>query len=396
MSNCFTFDFDHAPDRHGSMSYKWDTAPVHAPEDVIPLWVADMDFATAPTITRALRCRAQHPVYGYTAVPPAYYRTLDHWFSTRHGFSMPPARVIYTSGVVPAISAILKAYTVPGDGVIVQTPVYNCFFSCIRNQGCVAVENPLTKVPLGDGSFTYAMDLDQLELLASDPRNTAMLLCSPHNPVGRCWTASELEQVADICARHGVTLISDEIHCELTLPGFRFISLAALDSQAAKKAIICNSPSKAFNIAGIQIANILAPDTDSHRRINRAINDNEVCDINCFAPVALMAAYNHGADWLDELRCYISGNYTALRTFLSAELPQLTVARLEATYLAWVDCSAITSDTRKLEDFLLKYGVWLNAGEMYGAPGYLRINLACPRKRLMEGLRRMATGIREF
>lgn len=380
------FDFDTPVDRRGSGSYKWDSA---SQQDVIPLWVADMDFPTAPVIIDALRRRVDHGVFGYVKVSDDYYDALISWNRHRHGWTINRDMVIYTSGVVPAVSAIIKALTRPGDGVIVNTPAYNCFFSSIRNNRCTIVENQLIRVDSGD-SFTYRIDLDSLEEACADPANKVMILCNPHNPTGRIWTRGELEEIAGICHRHGVTVISDEIHCELTLPGREYIPYATVDPDA----VICCSPSKAFNIAGLQIANIVAPSEPVRAVIDRAINDNEVCDVNPFGVTALIAAYNHGAPWLDALRDYISGNYAMLLDFFATELPSLKVCSLESTYLAWVDITALGISSEKLEEHALETErVWVNAGSMYGSEGYIRINMACPRSRLLEGLRRLKRAV---
>lgn len=380
------FDFDTPVDRRGSGSYKWDSA---SQQDVIPLWVADMDFPTAPVIIDALRRRVDHGVFGYVKVSDDYYDALISWNRHRHGWTINRDMVIYTSGVVPAVSAIIKALTRPGDGVIVNAPAYNCFFSSIRNNRCTIVENPLIRVDSGD-RFTYRIDLDSLEEACADPANKVMILCNPHNPTGRIWTRGELEEIAGICHRHGVTVISDEIHCELTLPGREYTPYATVDPDA----VICCSPSKAFNIAGLQIANIVAPSELVRAVIDRAINDNEVCDVNPFGVTALIAAYNHGAPWLDALRDYISGNYAMLLDFFTAELPSLKVCSLESTYLAWVDITSLGISSEKLEEHALETErVWINAGSMYGSDGYIRINMACPRSRLLEGLRRLKRAV---
>ncbi|MDE6278132.1 MAG: pyridoxal phosphate-dependent aminotransferase [Muribaculaceae bacterium] len=386
-------DFDiAAPRRRGSGSYKWDSqAPGGVDRaDIIPLWVADMDFYTAPCIIEALRRRVDHGVFGYTLVPDSYYQALSGWFSRRHGYTIRRESVIYVPGVVPAISAIIKALTHPGDGVIVQTPVYNCFFSSIRNNGCSIVRNPLVRKELPDGSFTFVMDFASLERLAHDPANRILLLCNPHNPVGRAWTRTELEEVARICRRHGVTVVSDEIHCDLTLPGHEFVSYGSLASEYTSEAIICNSPSKAFNTAGLQIANIVCGNESLRTLVDRAVNDNEVCDVNPFGVAGLIAAYTEGEEWLTQLVAYLNANWQWLSSYLRRELPFLPFAALEATYLAWVDVSSLGIPSEELENLLVKEcGVWLNAGEMYGDDGYMRINFACPRARLVEAMERL-------
>ena len=261
------YDFDEIIPRRHTNSYKWDSA---ADSDVLPLWVADMDFRTAPAITEALADRVGHGIFGYTRVPDEYYEAVCAWFKRRHGWAIEKEWMIYTSGVVPAVSAVIKALTVPGDKVLVQTPVYNCFFSSIRNNGCEVASNPLVYE-----NHTYRIDFEDLERKASDERVKVMLLCNPHNPAGRVWTREELIQIGEICLRHNVTVVSDEIHCELTYPGHAYTPFASLPETFTGHAVTCISPSKAFNIAGLQIANIVAPDEDMHRRIDKAININE-------------------------------------------------------------------------------------------------------------------------
>ncbi len=377
--------FDTAPDRRGSGSYKWDSEA--GAGDVIPLWVADMDFKTAPVVIEALRRRVEHGVFGYTLVDDEYYAALRGWFAERHGYTIDTRQVIYTSGVVPAISSIIKALTKPGEGVIVQTPVYNCFFSSIRNNGCRIVESPLIREKISGDTFTYRMDFEDLERKAADPANTMLLLCNPHNPAGRIWNRDELKQVAEICRRNGVRVVSDEIHCELAMPGLEYTPYGTIDPTG----VICLSPSKAFNTAGLQIANIVCPDDSVRRAVDRAININEVCDVNPFGVVALKAAYSpEGATWLNTLRGYLADNYRLTRDIISNELPGCPMALLEATYLPWIDVSSLSVPTEELEERLIREaGVWVNCGEMYGSGGFIRLNIACPRERLREGLRRL-------
>lgn len=387
-----SFDFDAMVDRRGSGSYKWDDHVSDA-ADTIEMWVADMDFRTAPVVIEALQKRVAHGVFGYTYVNDEYYQALISWFERRHGYKIDRSKVIYTSGVVPAISAIIKALAKPGEGVIVNTPAYNCFFSSIRNNGCRIVESPLRRIGLEDGRFTYEIDFENLEELASDSNNTVLLLCNPHNPSGRVWRRDELQRVADICKKYGVRVISDEIHCELTMPGYEYTPYATVDPSA----VICNSPSKAFNTAGLQIANIIAPDEATRSAIDRAININEVCDVNPFGVEGLKAAYNKGEDWLDALREYLAENYRLTMEFFVNELPEYPLTKLEATYLVWVDIKATDVSGDVVEDSLAKkHHVRVNSGSIYGGQDFIRLNIALPRERLLEGLKRIATGLREY
>lgn len=382
------YDFDKTIDRRATNSYKWDSAP----EGVLPMWVADMDFRTAPAIIDALQKRVVHGIFGYTRVPDAYYDAVTSWFSRRHGWDIDREWIIYTSGVVPAVSAVIKALTVPGDKVIVQTPVYNCFFSSIRNNGCEIVSNPLRRT-----ADTYEMDFDALERCAADPRAKVMLLCNPHNPAGRVWTPDELTRLGNICLRNGVTVVADEIHCELVYQGFKYTPFASLSDAFLHRSVTCVSPSKAFNIAGLQIANIVAFDNDLRSRIDKAININEVCDVNPFGVAATIAAYNEGEERLNQLVDYLHGNYEAMAEFCRRELPEFPITRLEGTYLVWMDCSSLGMPSDALEHALLEDArLWLNAGTMYGAEGegYMRWNIACPRSVMLDGLNRFLNFVR--
>lgn len=382
------YDFDKTIDRRATNSYKCDSAP----EGVLPMWVADMDFRTAPAIIDSLQKRVAHGIFGYTRVPDAYYDAVTSWFSRRHGWDIDREWIIYTSGVVPAVSAVIKALTVPGDKVIVQTPVYNCFFSSIRNNGCEIVSNPLRRT-----ADTYEMDFDALERCAADPRAKVMLLCNPHNPAGRVWTPDELTRLGNICLRNGVTVVADEIHCELVYQGFKYTPFASLSDAFLHRSVTCVSPSKAFNIAGLQIANIVAFDNDLRSRIDKAININEVCDVNPFGVAATIAAYNEGEEWLNQLVDYLHGNYEAMAEFCRRELPEFPITRLEGTYLVWMDCSSLGMPSDALEHALLDDArLWLNAGTMYGAEGegYMRWNIACPRSVMLDGLNRFLNFVR--
>lgn len=378
-------DFDKLTQRRGTGSYKWDT-PDDA--DVLPLWVADMDFPTAPAVIDALRQRVEQGIFGYTKVPQEYYKGVVDWFASRHGWAIDASHIIYTSGVVPALSAIIKGLTRPGDKVIVQTPAYNCFFSSIRNNGCQLAANEL--IYNADG--TYSIDFDNLEALAADPATTVMILCNPHNPAARVWTPDELLRIGRICIDNNVTVISDEIHCELTFDGHTYTPFASLSDELAWHSVCCNSPSKAFNTAGLQIANIVTPDPIKRAKIDRAINDNEVCDVNLFGIVGLIAAYNQGGAWLEELKQYLWGNYQWIKGAFEAHLPNLKLTPLEATYLLWVNVAPTGLNADQLCDMLLREArVMLSPGSIYGQGGenFVRINLATQRSRLEEAFGRM-------
>lgn len=385
------YDFSKPTERRGTDSYKWDSAPE---ADIIPLWVADMDFETFPGITEALQRRVAHGIFGYTRVPEAYYEAVCNWFGKRHGWHINREDIIYTSGVVPAVSAVIKALTLPGDQVIVQGPVYNCFFSSIRNNGCETVSNSLI---YNKEELRYEIDFDDLERKLAHERARLMLICNPHNPGGRVWTRDELTRVAELCRKYGVRVVSDEIHCELTLYDNEYVPFGSLPDELSHGSITCCSPSKAFNTAGLQIANIVCRDAEVRNRIDRAININEVCDVNPFGVIALQAAYSdEGYEWLTQLRAYISSNYDLLRERFARELPKCKVMRMEGTYLAWIDCSELHISSDEIEEMLMHENkVWVNAGSMYGTEGaaFIRINMACTSELLNKGITRIVNGL---
>ncbi len=384
-----TYDFDKIIQRRGTNCVKWDEV---SDNDTIPMWVADMDFETAPCIMQALQERLQHGCFGYTFVPESYYDATIKWFQHRHGWTIDRSSFIYTSGVVPAISAIIKAMTNEGNKVLVQTPVYNCFFSSIRNNGCVLAENPLRME-----NHRYLIDWDDFEKNCADPAVKVFLLCNPHNPAGRVWTREELEKMGSICLKHGVFVISDEIHCEFTMPGHTYTPFASLSEDFAMNSAVCLSPSKAFNIAGLQIANIIVKDADIRKKVDKAININEVCDVNPFGVIALQAAYTpEGEVWLNELCQYIDGNYQLAKKMLEEALPHCPVTTLEGTYLLWLNIASTGKTSQQVADDLMQHKVYVNSGTMYGetaGEGYIRINLATRRSLVEEGIRRIISGI---
>ena len=383
------YNFDEIIPRRGTNSYKWDSA---GDADVLPMWVADMDFRAAPPVVEALRKRVEHGIFGYVRVPDAYYAAVTNWFARRHDWQIEKEWIIYTTGVVPALSAVIKALTAPGDKVMVQTPVYNCFFSSIRNNGCGMIANPLIY-----RNGTYQIDFADLEQKAADPSVKVLLLCNPHNPAGRVWTKQELTRIGDICIRNNVWVVADEIHCELVFPGHTYIPFASISQEFLMHSVTCTSPSKAFNLAGLQIANIISADTDIRTKIDKAININEVCDVNPFGVEALMAAYNDGEEWLEELKQYLFANYNYLRVYFEEYLPEFPVATLEGTYLVWADCSVLNqSSDETVKTLLEKEKLWVNEGSLYGeaGEGFIRINIACPRQQLIEGLNRLRRALK--
>ena len=389
------YNFDECPSRQGTESVKWDLYP-----GTLPMWVADMDFRIAPEIQQALQKRLDHGVFGYELLPDSYFEVMGRWFSSRHGWEgIGRENIVPTTGVIAAYSAAIKAMTVPGDKVMVMTPCYNAFFPAIRNNKCLQQDCPLQY----DGKH-FIVDWNLFEKLAANCR--VLLLCNPHNPVGRVWTREELLLMAEICRRNNVFVISDEIHCELTYPGHDYTPWATLPEEYVKNSVSCISPTKAFNIAGIQIANIYAADPEILKKMDRAINDNECCDVNVFGATALQAAYDQGGPWLDELRNYLYHNARTVCCYLEDEMPQITCPPLEGTYLMWLDCRAALKPGEPLEGFSErfaghlreKHGLVLSTGTIYGASGegFERLNIACPRTRLLDGLERLRDGIKSY
>lgn len=393
-------NFDQITDRKHTNCVKWDECPN---EDVLPLWVADMDFPTAPCVQEAIVRRATHGCYGYTMVPDAYFQAIQNWFATRHQWNIEREHILYTIGVIPAIAAILKAHCQIGDNVVVLTPVYNCFFNLIRNAGCQAIEVELEVNHSVSNLLSYSIDWKKLEQALALEKTTTLLFCNPHNPAGRIWSDEEILRVAQLCQKHDVLLISDEIHNELTAPDRmynptgRVVEEKKSSSEAGLEGLLyvsCTSPSKSFNIAGLQNAFIVCPDKELRRRVDRAINLNETCDLNPFGVEALIAAYTEGGEWLDELRQYIYSNYKYACEQLSV-YPDLAFADMQGTYLLWLDCRVVCNrlgiDSAELSRrLIIDHHVWFAAGSIYGkaGEGFLRINLACPRATLTEALNR--------
>ena len=384
------YNFDKIVTRRGTDCVKWDEAP----EGVLPMWVADMDFETAPCVRDAVLRRAQHAVYGYNYIPATFYDAITWWCSHRHGWTPRREWMLYTSGVVPAFSAIIQALVRPSEAVIFFTPAYNCFFSSVRNNGSRAVHFPLTWQPEDE---TYVIDFEALERTLAAERPRLFLFCNPHNPTGRVWTHDELTRVAQLCQRYDVILLSDEIHCEFVNPrlGRPYLPFGPIADEAGCRWVVANAPNKAFNTAGLMTAYIITPFDDLRQLIDRRININETCDINCFSFIALQAAYSaEGEAWLDALVRYIFDGYETFRRRMKEAMPDLPIAHLEGTYLAWLDVTAfpITSD-EIAERLKADNRVWINGGEMYGQQGFMRVNLATQHSRIDEGTRRIIEGL---
>lgn len=390
------FDFDTPVDRSGTGSLKWDVAPGE-----LPMWVADMDFKTAPAVAEALRARVGHGVFGYSIVPDAWADAVCGWWRERHGLAIDPASLVFCTGVVPAISSIVRKLTTTAENVLIQTPVYNIFFNSILNNGRRVLESPLVYDPgaSGDADGAYRIDFDDLERKLADPQTTLMVLCNPHNPVGKIWDRETLARIGELAERHRVTVVSDEIHCDLTDPGFAYVPFAAASETCARVSVTCLAPTKAFNIAGLQTAAVMVPDPALRHKVWRALNTDEVAEPNAFAIDAAVAAFTRGAPWLDAVRAYIAENKRAARAFLEREVPQVRLVEGPATYLLWIDCRSVAGDSLDLCGHLRRStGLILCEGSEYGAAGegFVRMNAACPRARLEDGLRRFARGVASY
>lgn len=377
-----SYDFNTETDRRGTNSMKWDVG-----EGELPMWVADMDFPTAPEIQEAIRKRAAHGIFGYSVIPDEWYNAYIGWWEKRHQFRMEKDWLLFCTGVVPAISSMVRKLTTVGENILVQTPVYNIFFNSIVNNGRNVVESPLKY----DGK-AYWIDFDNLEQKLSDPQVSMMILCNPHNPVGRIWSREELERIGELCWKYHVTVISDEIHCDLTSPESSYIPFASVSEKCRNNSVTCIAPTKAFNLAGLQTAAVSVPEENLRHKVWRGLNTDEVAEPNSFAVEAAIAAFKEGEPWLNELRAYIQENKKFAEEFLQKELPQIKIVPSQATYLLWLDCREVTGCASELAAYLRKHtGLYLLAGDQYGKSGqfFLRMNAACPRSRLEDGLKRL-------
>lgn len=375
------YNFDEVIPRRNTNSVKWDLAPA----EVLPMWVADMDFRTAPAITAALEKRAQQGIFGYPLTPQAYYEAIQQWWQNRHDFALDKDWLVAVPGILSALSTIMRAFTTPGQKVLLQSPGYNHFFTAIEDAGCQVLANDLVY----DAAGNYTIDFDDLERKAKDPDVKLFVLCNPHNPVGRVWTREELTRMGEICINNNVLVIADEIHSDLVFEGHKHLPFASLGGEFQLQSITCSSPSKTFNLAGLQVAYLICPDPDLKKQLEKTLHAQGNLFLNPFATEALIAAYTEGEEWMEALKTYLFENYRHLRTFFETRFPQFKVTPLEATYLVWVDVSALKQPSREITGKLLKdQHLWVNPGTMYGAngEGFIRINIACPGGLLNEGL----------
>lgn len=383
------FDFDKMTERSGTNSYKWDIA-----SGELPMWVADMDFETSSAVITAMQKRLDHHIFGYTSVPDGYYEAVAQWWANRHQFKVQKDWIMFCTGVVPAISSIVRKMTKMDEKVLVMAPVYNIFYnSILNNQREPIVSNLLYQ------NGEYAIDWEDLEVKLADPDTTLMIFCNPHNPIGKVWDRAILERIGQLCIKHHVLIVSDEIHCDLTHPGFKYVPFAAVSEEIANNSITCVAPTKTFNLAGIQTSSIIIPNPEIRALVRRGINTDEVAEPNVFAVEAAIAAFTEGEPWLEALLSYLMKNKKILEQFIQRELPELQVISSEATYLAWIDCSSITQDTEDLCEFIRKAtGLYVSEGGIFGGNGdhFIRVNYACPAVRLEEGLQRLKRGIQAY
>ncbi len=381
--------FDEVINRRNTGCAKWDMTK----EGELPMWVADMDFQTAPQITNALIERAKHGVFGYALKGDEWYKAYKNWWSTRHHFNIEKEWLMFCTGVIPALSSIVRELTTPAENVVVMTPVYNHFFSSILNNGRNVLES---KLKYENGEFD--IDFKDLEEKLSNPQTTMMILCNPHNPIGKIWNKATLEKIGNMCCENHVIVVSDEIHCDIVEPEKEYIPFASISEKCKNNSITCVSPTKTFNIAGLQTAAILVPDEGLRNRVNRAINTDEVAEPNVFAAIAPVVAYNEGGEWLDELNKYLWENRKFAENFIKENIKGVFPIKAEATYLMWVDCTSVSTNSKELCDFIReKTGLFVTSGDVYrNADGFMRVNIACPRSVLEDGFNRLRTGIEQY
>ncbi len=383
------YDFDTVTDRRNTGSLKWDVA-----DGELPMWVADMDFKTAPEIVEALAERTAHGIFGYGIVPDEWYAAYIGWWHTRHHFQMEREWLIFCTGVVPAISSIVRKMTTIAENVLVLTPVYNIFFNSIVNNGRHILECPLQY----DGGV-YSIDFAALEDKLALPQTTMLLLCNPHNPVGKIWDRETLQRIGELCAQYNVLVVSDEIHCDITMPDKGYTPFASVSEECRMNSITCIAPTKAFNIAGLQTAAVVVPNPALRCKVSRGLNTDEMAEPNAFAITAAVAAFEKGGNWLKELNCYIAANKQMAEAYVTANLPMLFVVPSEATYLLWVDCHKVCGDAGRLAEHIRKTtGLYVSEGAQYGSTGegFLRINAAAPKSIIQEGLVRLKAGVESF
>lgn len=383
------YNFSKFINRYHTNSLKWNVR-----NNELPMWVADMDFETAPEIIEELHQRVNHGIFGYNIVSDEFYQSFQQWWFRRHHFSMEKEWLMFCTGVVPALSSLVRKMTTVGENILIQAPVYNIFYNSILNNGRHVISSDLVY----DGQ-EYHIDFDDLEKKLSLPQTTMMILCNPHNPIGKIWDFDTLKRIGDLCAKYHVLVVSDEIHCDIVASRKEYIPFASVSKINLMNSITCISPSKAFNLAGLQTACLCVPNPILYQKVNRGINTDEIAEPNTFALIATIAAFCKGEAWIDQLREYIDENKKIVTQFIREHLPQLHVVKSNATYLLWIDCSAISQDSTELTQYIKKTtGLYLSAGLEYGDNGktFIRMNIACSQDRIYDGLDRLLRAIRLF
>ena len=380
------FDFDTAVSRRDTLSTKWNVG-----KDVLPMWIADMDFKTAPSIRNTLARLTEHGIFGYSDIPAYWAESYVKWWKERHGLEIEKKNLIFCTGVIPALSTAVRRLTLPAENVLVLTPVYNIFFNSIVNNG-----RNVDECPLAYSSHSYSVDFDLLEEKLRNPQTTMMILCNPHNPAGIIWSRETLMRIATLCHENGVTVFSDEIHCDITAPSKSYVPFASVSDVASDISVTALAPTKAFGIPGLQSAAVFSSNKILRHKMWRGLNTDEVAEPGSFAIDAAVAAFNDGGEWLDAMREYVFENRWITEKYIEKNIPGLYALHSDATYLVWLDCSVFTSDSvglcKKIRE---KTGLYLNCGADYRGNGgtFLRMNIACPRSTLMDGLERLKRGI---
>jgi cystathionine beta-lyase len=383
------YNFDKLPNRRHTYSLKWDVE-----DNVLPMWVADMDFEVAPCIKKAIQRRVDIGAYGYSNIPDEFFLAIQNWWKRRYNYVFDTKDMIYSSGIVAAISSMVRKLTTVGENVLIQSPTYNIFYNSIYNNGRNIVSNDLVYE-----NGNYHIDFDDLENKMKDPQTTLMILCNPHNPIGKIWTKEELAKIGFLAKKYGVIVISDEIHCDLTTPGKRYIPFASVNEVNKDVCVTCVAPSKTFNLAGLQSACIIASNPLIHHHVWRGLNTDEVAEPNFFSMEADIAAYNEGEDWADELIEYIHQNKLLVKEYLEKNLPRLHLVLGEATYLVWIDVSSYTNDSVSLVSYIKnETGLFLNEGLEYGKNGnnFVRMNLGTSKANVLDGLNRLKEALDKF
>jgi cystathionine beta-lyase len=388
------YNFDEIVDRKNTSSVKFDLRDkIFKNEDVVPMWVADMDFRTPPCVVEALRNRLDHEIFGYTFISPSVFDSIATWLRLRHNWEINPGWISFSPGIVPAINLLVLAFTQPGDKVIVQTPVYFPFFSAVQNHGRELVYNPLIY-----SKGKYEMDFADLES-KMDSTIRMLILCNPHNPTGNVWPEDVLRKVGEMCLSHDILLISDEIHSDLVYKGYRHIPSATLSDEIAANTITCMAPSKTFNLAGLSTSFLVIPDEKLKMTYEKKLDQIHVGAGNIFGFVAMEAAYSHGGEWLDQLMKYLEGNVLFLEDFVQRHIPQIRVIKPQATYMVWLDCTQLKMSPSALKEFMINQaGLGLSDGPLFGkeGEGFQRINIGCPRSVLYEALLKLQAAIAKY